>query len=87
MPYLLEDYFIREEMAMLLNWLLIFEHARKRPGGRREHPLADPLERPEWQGLDWFVRLMSRNSGQRRTAKESTPEKAREHCEACHAPA
>ncbi|MCL6707464.1 hypothetical protein M8R20_10670 [Pseudomonas sp. R2.Fl] len=72
---------------MFLNWLLIFEHARKRPGGRREHPLADPLERPEWQGLDWFVRLISRGSRRRRSAKAPAPEKARERADRRYAPA
>lgn|GEM_PF-2729239 len=85
MPYLLEDYFIREEMAMLLNWLLIFEHARK--GGRRGHPLADPLERPEWQGLDWFVRLISRGSRRRRHPKTPARQEAREHADGCYASA
>ena len=29
---------------------------------RRKHPLADPLDGPEWQGLHWLVRLFQRRS-------------------------
>ncbi|MBP1850843.1 hypothetical protein [Rhizobium halophytocola] len=47
----------------MLNWLLIFEAStRVRAGGRPQSadPLADPLERAEWQGLDWVVRGLNR---------------------------
>ncbi|MBR0556230.1 hypothetical protein J5J10_11130 [Ciceribacter sp. L1K23] len=72
---------------MLLNWLLIFEHARKRQGARREHPLADPLERPEWQGLGWVVAIFARVSRRRRTVKRAAPERACAPVEDCHVPA
>lgn len=72
---------------MFLNWFLIFEHARKRPGARPEHPLSDPLERPEWQGLGWAVTLLSRGSRRRRGEKAATAEPSRDPVEGCYAPA
>ncbi len=41
---------------MRLNWLLLFLAAR--PGRQARHPLADPLERPEWKGKDRTIRLL-----------------------------
>lgn len=87
MPYLLEDYRNPEDKAMFVNWLLIFEHAHKRPGGHRDHPLADPLARPEWQGLDWFIRLMGRGQRRPRNEKAPLPEKPGECAKDGYAPA
>lgn len=43
---------------MRLNWLLLFQAAR--PNRFRQHLLADPLERPEWQGRGYIIRLLCR---------------------------
>ncbi len=41
---------------MRLNWLRLFQAAR--PNRFRQHPFADPLERPEWQDREWVIRLL-----------------------------
>lgn len=43
---------------MRLNWVLLFQAARTRRF--EQHPLADPLERPEWQGREYVIRLLCR---------------------------
>lgn len=72
---------------MHLNWLLIFEHARRRPNGKREHPLADPLERPEWQGLGWAVVLMARLSRRRRRLRRPAVSTRTDAVDRCYAAA
>lgn len=42
---------------MQLNWLLIWESVMKRHQ-EKHHPLADPLERPEWQRNEWMIRTL-----------------------------
>ena len=44
-------------------WMIALD----RMAGRREHdPLADPLEREEWKGLEWVSRLFHRLQNERR---------------------
>ncbi len=50
-------------------WMMAFDAAARR-NDERKKTLADPLERPEWQGLDalsrLFSRLLSRRVAERR---------------------
>lgn len=72
---------------MFLNWLLIFEHARKRPGGRPAHPLSDPLDGPEWQGLGWVVTIFAGLSRRRRRVKRTAGKRPSTSTEDCYVPA
>jgi hypothetical protein len=45
---------------MLLNWVVLWNELEMNNRNRRRDPLADPLDRPEWQGLRWFVPLIVR---------------------------
>jgi hypothetical protein len=41
-------------------WMIAFDrHGAKSPGSKNR-ALADPLERPEWRGLQWVNTLFSR---------------------------
>jgi hypothetical protein len=51
--------------------------ALKRAGSSRSarrHPLSDPLEQPEWQGLFFVLPLLSWLSGSRKHSMEKAPE-------------
>ena len=39
---------------MRLTWMMIWKHGAP---ARRRDAFADPLEAPEWQGLEWTDRL------------------------------
>ncbi|WP_411035759.1 hypothetical protein [Shinella sp. BYT-45] len=47
-------------------WMIAFENMRAAGGRREAGPLADPLEREEWGGLQWAAGLLCRLLGGRR---------------------
>ena len=63
---------------MLLNWVVLWNELEMKNRSRRRDPLADPLDGPEWRGLQWLVpvivQLASRNDVRRpnRTAEHVT---------------
>ncbi len=63
---------------MLLNWVRLWEQLSKgkdryRLNGLR-HPMADPLEGAEWDGLLWVVPFLSRlASGGHERREEKVP--------------
>lgn len=58
---------------MLLNWVVLWNELEMNNGKCRRDPLADPLDRPEWQGLRWFVPLIARLAS-RNDAPPSEPD-------------
>ncbi len=62
---------------MLIEWLAVFDYCHRRmPQGAR-HPLEDPLERPEWDGLRWIVELSARWRARHRHALTAAPDVSR----------
>ncbi len=61
---------------MLLEGVVLWlELKRARPGGRGvRHPLSDPLDQPEWQGLLLILPLLSWLSGCRKRSMKKAPE-------------
>ncbi|MCQ4631325.1 hypothetical protein GB927_014840 [Shinella sp. CPCC 100929] len=53
-------------------WMMAFDTAAGRNDKRRK-TLADPLERPEWQGLDALSRLFSRLLSRRMAERRRRP--------------
>ena len=51
---------------MLLDWVILFKELTDKDRNRRRDPLADPLARPEWQGLGWFNALFEKRPGDER---------------------
>ena len=49
---------IVKENAMLLNWVVLFDHLIRQARGQRRDAFADPLERPEWQGHARINRIL-----------------------------
>ncbi|GLS29281.1 hypothetical protein SAMN04488498_11384 [Mesorhizobium albiziae] len=47
---------------------------------RRKHPLADPLDGPEWQGLHWLVRLFEKSRPETPAKSEHTRSNAWAAC-------
>ena len=45
---------------MLLNWTVLWQNLKLQDCKRRAHPLADPLEGGDWQGLAWAIPLLSK---------------------------
>jgi hypothetical protein len=43
---------------MLLNWIALWQHLQHEDRKKRQHPLADPLDGGEWQGLLWVLPLL-----------------------------
>lgn len=41
-------------------WMIAFDRQDARSHGTRHKSLADPLDRPEWRGLQWVNTLFSR---------------------------
>ncbi|MCF3641200.1 hypothetical protein LXM94_14585 [Rhizobium sp. TRM95111] len=73
---------------MLYEWIVLFEALNRKPPAGRRDPLADPLSRPEWQGLGWFNRLVAaagRGRGPKRPAKEPATPSTRPACAAAGA--
>jgi len=44
---------------MLYNWVILHRELIATARARPSHPLDDPLNAPEWQGLTWALPLIS----------------------------
>ena len=67
---------------MLFSWVVLaselIENQHRRRGEMDwQHPLADPLERPEWRGLHWTIgEHRRRATARRRIEREGEDDRA-----------
>ncbi|MDQ0560185.1 hypothetical protein QO004_001967 [Rhizobium mesoamericanum] len=66
---------------MLLNWIMLSIELHRISGKQRKDPLADPLDAPEWEGLQWALPLLSRMAQRPYKVDQASAPKNRVKCE------